>query len=96
MQREFDNSSEKESRENRPSSKQLGKIEPEKVEKRVTSRQEQPKDERQKPRNMSPKDMEEMKKLNHSLNQELHSYRSDIDREKEKQLLIIERRAQKL
>lgn len=96
LQREFDNSSQKEVRENRPSSKQLGKTEPEKVEKRVASTQEQPKEERQKPRNMSPKDMEEMKELNHSLNQEWHSYRTDIDREKEKQLLMIERRAQKI
>ncbi|AMY04664.1 hypothetical protein CD149_06485 [Staphylococcus condimenti] len=96
LQREFDDSSKKSSNEKPSSTNQPRRNESGNVNRRDDRTTNQVEENRTQPRNVSQKDLEAIEELNNSLNNELTSYRSDIDREKEKQLAIIERRAQKI
>ncbi|APR60903.1 hypothetical protein EIG99_09995 [Staphylococcus condimenti] len=96
LQREFDDSSKKSSNEKPSSTNQPRRNESGNVNRRDDRTTHQVEENRTQPRNVSQKDLEAIEELNNSLNNELTSYRSDIDREKEKQLAIIERRAQKI
>lgn len=96
LQREFDDSSKKSSNEKPSSTNQPRRNERGNVNRRDDRTTHQVEENRTQPRNVNQKDLEAIEELNNSLNNELTSYRSDIDREKEKQLAIIERRAQKI
>ncbi|ANZ33254.1 hypothetical protein [Staphylococcus carnosus] len=94
LQKEFDDSSKNVSNDKKPNTSQSRRIENVDRSRDRTNRQVE--ENRTQSRNVSQKDLEAIQELNDSLNNELTSYRSDIDREKEKQLAIIERRAQKI